>query len=298
MQPVLLLGETGTGKSLCARLIHEASDRSSGKFIAYHPNFGGADIAQSELFGHVRGAFTGALADRNGLLREAHGGTLFLDEIDELPPEIQVRLLDVLQEQRVRPVGSDSFIPINCRVIAATNRPLTELVSGGKFRLDLYHRIAHCTVTLPPLRLRREDLLELATSALSRFTLRENATILGFEECAIAALMKQEWPGNVRELNAVVEAAAYRARYERSERVRVSHLPFSASVEQGAPIRPLEQPVCSHGLSLHEQIETFKIQAIQDALSRCNGNQVAAARELGVDRGTIRRALRGNGDLQ
>lgn len=292
-QPVLLLGETGTGKSLCARLIHEASDRSAGKFISYHPNFGGADIVQSELFGHVRGAFTGALTDRNGLLREAHGGTIFLDEIDELPMETQVRLLDVIQEGRVRPIGADSFVPVDCRIITATNRPLTELLSAGKFRLDLYHRIAHFTVTLPPLRGRKEDINELATSALSRFSLRENATFIGFDDDAISALTHHDWPGNVRELNAVVEAAAYRARYERSEVIRASHLP-SQLLGAPAPLTAtVQRSASSSAASLHEQIESFKVKAVQEALARSNGNQVVAARELGVDRGMIRRVLRG-----
>ena len=293
-QPVLILGETGTGKSLCARLIHEASKRGSERFVSYTPNFGGSDLVQSELFGHVKGAFTGALNDRAGLIKEAHRGTLFLDEVDELPSETQVRLLDVIQEQRVRPVGVDTFTPVDCRIIAATNRPIVDLLSSEKLRLDLYHRVAHSTITLPALRERCSDIPELAASALAKFVVEEGATLVGFTDDAMAKLMEHTWPGNVRELNAVVEAACFRARFDRRE--------FVGPGDIRLLVNPVLQPQSSQVIekqmlpgvtgSLFEQVEEFKKIAILRALDEAEGNQVVAARMLGIDRGTIRRVLR------
>jgi DNA-binding NtrC family response regulator len=157
-QPVLLLGETGTGKSLCARLIHDLSKRRTRKCIYYQPNFGGGDIVQSELFGHTKGSFTGAVENRRGLVVEADGGTLFIDELDAVPAETQVKLLDLVQEQRIRPIGSDVYQKVDCRCIAATNRPIQEALDSGLIRRDLHHRLAHCVISIPPLRERLEDL--------------------------------------------------------------------------------------------------------------------------------------------
>jgi DNA-binding NtrC family response regulator len=293
-QPVLILGETGTGKSLCARLLHEASKRCSERFVSYTPNFGGSDLVQSELFGHVKGAFTGALHDRIGLIKEAHKGTLFLDEIDEIPPETQIRLLDVVQEQRVRAVGSDNFTPVDCRIIAATNRPIVDLLSSQKLRLDLYHRIAHSTITLPALRERRSDIPELVASVLARFVVEEGATLVGITDEALATLMNYSWPGNVRELNAAVEAACFRARYDRREFVCLEDIRLvECSVSRThAAQDPKIMDTPEYLGSLFEQVEEFKRAAIMRALEKANGNQVAAARDLGVDRGTIRRLLR------
>ena len=293
-QPVLILGETGTGKSLCARLIHEASKRNSERFVSYCPNFGGADLVQSELFGHIRGSFTGALADRVGLIREAHKGTLFLDELDELPLETQVRLLDVIQERRVRPVGTDSFIPVDCRVIAATNRPIVDLLSSEKLRLDLYHRIAHTTITLPPLRERLTDIPELAGSVLARFVIEEGATLVGISEEAMEKLMNHSWPGNVRELNAAVDAACFRARYAGREFILPVDIHLSLVERKSALTQDSVEGDSVGGAprSLFEQVEEFKKAAINRALEEADGNQVIAARTLGIDRGTIRRSLR------
>jgi DNA-binding NtrC family response regulator len=293
-QPVLILGETGTGKSLCARLVHEASKRGSERFVSYTPNFGGSDLVQSELFGHVKGAFTGALTDRAGLIKEAHKGTLFLDEIDELPSETQVRLLDVVQEQRVRPVGSDTFTSVDCRIIAATNRPIVDLLSSEKLRLDLYHRIAHSTITLPPLRERLTDIPELAASVLARFVVEEGATLVGITDEALAKLMNHTWPGNIRELNAVVEAACFRARYDRREFISPEDIRLVMHPGSNSHTLPVSEnsPVPENAGSLFEQVEDFKKSVIIRALDKADGNQVVAARLLGIDRGTIRRALR------
>lgn len=289
-QPVLILGETGTGKSLCARLIHEASKRGGERFISYSPNFGGADLVQSELFGHIRGAFTGAITERNGLVREASKGTLFLDEIDELPLETQVRLLDVIQEKRVRPVGSDGFVSVDCRIIAATNRPIVDLLSSEKLRMDLYHRIAHTTITLPALRERLTDIPELAASVVARFVVEEAATLVGISDAATEKLMHHPWPGNIRELNAVVEAACCRARYEGREYILPGDIQLTALSysDETTILQPSDDAVGP----LFERIEKFKQQEITRALEKAKGNQIAAAKILGIDRATIRRMLR------
>ncbi len=211
---VLILGETGTGKGLCARLIHECSSRRARRFVHAQPNFGGGDLAQSELFGHLKGSFTGAVESRPGLAVEAHEGTLFLDELDEFSHEIQVRLLDLIQERRVRPVGSDAFKNIDCRFIAAMNRPLEEALAGNKVRRDLYHRVAHNVLCLPPLRERRDDISDLCDAILASMRAREDVSVFEVHSEVLDYLQGQQWLGNIRELQAVVESAAYHAHYQ------------------------------------------------------------------------------------
>jgi len=282
-QPVLLLGETGSGKGVCARLIHELGLRSTRRFVPYHPNFGGGDLVQSELFGHVRGAFTGATEGRRGLVLEAHGGTLFLDELDEVPADTQVRLLDLVQERRFRPVGADDFQTVDCRVVAASNRPLQELQVSGKLRRDLYHRIAHCVIEIPPLRSRVEDIPELARVALSECRRRSDVAVFDIEPDVYAILVTHAWPGNVRELQAVIEGAAYRAQFKGATVIDRTH------IDLGSPGPGTKEQV--RGVSLVEQVETFKLALVREALTRHGGNQVHAARELGIDRGTLKRIV-------
>lgn len=282
-QPVVLLGETGTGKGLCARLIHRYSSRAAKKFVHYHPNFAGGDIVQSELFGHRKGAFTGAVESRRGLALDAAGGTLFIDELDSIPPDTQVLLLDLVQEQRVRPVGSDVYQHIDCRFIAATNKPLHEAVSSGAIRRDLYHRLAHCVITIPSLRERIDDVPLLAEAALASVNEREGVGVFALEPAAVDRLQSYAWPGNVRELYGVVESAAYRARFARRSAIGAGDLRFQDSY-QSEKTRGEEHP-----RSFHEQVEEFKRRLVQEALERSSGNQVQAALELGIDRGTIKR---------
>lgn len=279
-QPVLILGETGTGKGLCARLIHEYSPQRAGRFVHYQPNFGGGDLMQSELFGHVRGAFTGALESRTGLALEAHDGTLFLDELDELPPEIQVRLLDLIQERRFRPVGSDSFRKVNCRFIAAMNRPLDEALEGHKLRRDLYHRVAHSVLHLPPLRERVEDIPDLCEATLTSMRSRELVRVFELSSDVEDYFKSCLWPGNVRELHAVVENAAYHAHYHGRSFITRQDL----SSTHGTPSR-------HETLSFHERVERFKSDLVEEAIARCEGSQARAARMLGLDRGTLRRIV-------
>jgi DNA-binding NtrC family response regulator len=278
--PVLLLGETGTGKGLCARIIHECSPHRSGRFVHYQPNFGGGDIVQSELFGHVRGAYTGAVDMRQGLALQAHRGTLFLDELDEIPLAVQVRLLDLVQEKRVRAVGADQFSAIECKCIAATNRPIEEALETGKIRRDLYHRLAHATIRLPPLRERLEDIPDICQAALQSLCKRENMNVFDVAPEVFDHLTTQRWPGNIRELQATVEAAAYKAHFYGRDTIEVQDLGSVSAVPRDVKSG-----------TLHDHVENLKVRLVQEALREHNGNQVHAARALGLDRGTLRRLM-------
>ncbi len=281
-RPVLLTGETGTGKSYCARLIHELSDRRRNNFVHYHPNFGSGDLVQSELFGHVKGAYTGAQEARRGLALEADRGTLFIDELDEVTHETQIRLLDLLQEQRVRPVGSDSYTAVACRFMAATNRPIEEALESGKIRRDLHHRLAHCAIALPPLRNRLSDIPELAESILDNLRSREGIHVFELSEGALEVCRAHSWPGNIRELQGVVERAALYSHYKGRRIV--------ARDDLGAIARNEAFPLSGQAAeSFHSRVETYKRTLVRQALDSCAGNQVHAARLLRVDRGTVRR---------
>jgi DNA-binding NtrC family response regulator len=284
-QPVLLLGETGTGKSLCARLIHERSKRRARKCVFYHPNFAGGDIVQSELFGHVKGAFTGAVESRKGLVQEADGGTLFIDELDSVPSETQVLLLDLIQERRARAVGSDSIQQVDCRFLAATNQPIDEALAQKRIRKDLYHRLAHCVIYLPTLRDRIEDVMPLAEGFLVRLAERESLRVAAFDSGVEEVLCAHAWPGNIRELQGVVEHAAYRAQFKGQSSITRDDLP--------PHLRSSGQATHSGQTagSFHEQVEEFKRGLIRHALEVAGGNQVQAAARLGIDRGTIRRII-------
>ena len=284
-QPVLLLGETGTGKSLCARLIHERSRRRSRKCVFYHPNFAGGDIVQSELFGHVKGAFTGASESRQGLIQQADGGTVFIDELDCVPSDTQVLLLDLIQERRIRPVGSDRFREVDCRFIAATNRPVQEAITQQLIRTDLYHRIAHCVIFIPPLRERGQDIMPLAERELARICERESLGVSVFDSDVPDFMRSYQWPGNVRELYAVVEHAAYRAQFKGRGNISREDLQCRVSLP-GNDCRRAEIAE-----SFHEQVEAFKLSLVRNAVEATGGNQVQAAERLGIDRGTVRRLL-------
>jgi DNA-binding NtrC family response regulator len=281
-QPVLLLGETGTGKSLVAKLIHQASSRGLRRFIHYHPNYAGGDIVRSELFGHTKGAFTGAVDSRKGLVLDGNGGTLFIDELDAVPLDTQVLLLDLVQEQRIRPVGSDVYQKIDSRIIAATNRPIGEALKEGLVRQDLYHRLASNVITLPPLRERREDIPAIIENALSSLRDREGINVFGVESSLMEALCNREWPGNIRELIGVVVTAAHRARFKGRTVIAMDDLSFHAVSAPGA----LDG---GGGASFHERVEAFKREMIKEALKKSGGNQLRAAQMLGVDRGTVKR---------
>src|SRR5262245_36473633 len=205
--PVLIEGESGTGKELVAAAIHRLSSRAKGAFIPVNCSAIPPDLLESEFFGHVRGAFSGAVSDTLGLFRGANEGTIFLDEIAELPPALQVKLLPVLQEMQVRPVGSTRAYPVDVRVIAATNRNLEKAMTEGEFRQDLFYRLNVIRITLPPLRERREDIPGLVNHFLRRFNRRFRRDVRGITPEALDALAAYEFPGNVRELENLLERA-------------------------------------------------------------------------------------------
>ncbi|MBI4247069.1 MAG: sigma-54-dependent Fis family transcriptional regulator, partial [Candidatus Rokubacteria bacterium] len=205
--PVLVEGESGTGKELVAAAIHRLSSRSKGPFIPVNCSAIPRELLESEFFGHVRGAFSGAVSDALGLFRGAHGGTLFLDEIAELPTELQVKLLRVLQEMQVRPVGSTKAHTVDVRVIAATNRNLEQEMNAGRFRQDLFYRLNVIRIELPSLRERREDLPALVTHFIRRFNKRFRRDVRGISPDALQALAAYDFPGNVRELENLIERA-------------------------------------------------------------------------------------------
>jgi len=277
---VLVTGESGTGKELLARAIHSASPRSSQPFVPVNCGALPEGLLESELFGHVRGSFTGAVRDKTGLIQEANGGTLFLDEIGELSNNTQVKLLRALQERTVRPVGDTREVSVDIRIIAATNQDLTKLVGEGRFREDFYYRINVIQLQLPPLRERREDIPELARHFVERACSRAGVPPKQIHRDAMAVLESYTWPGNVRELENVVERLVA---MEPSHLITVSGLPPSvlgheATVPEGggAPTLP------EGGLDLEAHLDAVRRELMRQALERCGGVQKDAARLLNV----------------
>ena len=285
-QPVLIAGETGSGKGLCALAVHRFSSRHSGRFVRYQPNFGSADLVNSDLFGHIKGSFTGAHNDRKGLIAEANHGTLFLDEIDELPPETQVALLGVLQDRRFRALGSDKEQEINFRLVIASNRDIEECLKNGKLRKDFYHRAAHIEIRIPPLRERLEDIEVLSRFMLESLAEKEEVHVFDMEASAIERLKKHSWPGNVRELQSVVEGAAFKAQFRGGSAISVDDI----TIKGDMGVSP------GGGGSFNDRVREFKLKLINEALVRSGGNQVRAAEDLGLDRSTMRRILARDGE--
>ncbi len=280
-QPVLIVGETGTGKGVLAQAIHTASKRS-GHFVRFQPSFCSGDLISSELFGHQKGAFTGAIDNRIGLIEEANRGSLFLDEVDELPLESQVMMLHVLQERAFRRLGSSKVIQSDFRLISATNRPLEESLAKHKLREDFYHRIAHLTIEVPPLRERIEDIPLLAQNFLRGLLARENLPVVNFRESALNKLQRYPFPGNVRELQAKVESAAYRAAFIGRRLIESEDLELDEKQSKQQRLA---------GLSFRERIQNYELQLIRESLAKHNNNQSRAAASLGIDRTTLRRVL-------
>lgn len=282
--PVLLTGETGTGKGICARAIHRLSSRSSGAFVRYQPNFGNPDMVASELFGHLRGAFTGASESRTGLLEQACGGTFFLDEACELPHQVQVQLLEVLQERVFRAVGDNKERRSDFRLVSAFNRPLAEVLADGTLRRDLFHRIAHVHIHLPALRERRSDLELIARDILQKFEARECLPPITIAPEALVECARYDWPGNVREFQGVIERAAWAARLGGRARIEAEDLCF-LEIQDGS-VRTTERDI-----PLDDELELLRRRRALEALSRAQGNKSRAAHELGIDRKTLRRLV-------
>lgn len=278
---VLVTGETGTGKELVARALHTLSPRVSAPFIAVNCGALGEGVLESELFGHVKGAFTGALRDREGVFESAHGGTIFLDEIGEMSPNVQQRLLRVLQEREVTRVGSSRPVKVDVRVVAATNRDLMATVGAGQFRQDLYYRLAVFPIHVPPLRDRQADIPLLIVHAIERLRARaSNARDLDCSPFAIRLMRMYEWPGNVRELMSVLERAAVDAGFGRIE---AQHLP--------AEVRRRSESD-TEGRYRTEQSADDERGAIVAALEQTDGALAKAAELLGMGRTTLWRKLK------
>ena len=281
---VLISGESGTGKELVARAIHNLSLRGGKPFVAVNCGAMPEALLESELFGHVRGAFTGADRDKKGLFEAADGGTIFLDEIGEMTPPMQVKLLRVLQERRYRRVGGTDESPANIRIIAATNRELPKLVSEGKFREDLFYRLNVIPVTLPPLRDRGDDIVLIAQHILAKYAREMGRTLEGFSPEAAAALRAYQWPGNVRELENVIERAVA---LESEPRVQLATLP--ENLRSGRPATPVggsggsgEVGDAGPGFNLERHLQDIEKSHLERALERCGGVQTKAADVLGL----------------
>lgn len=278
-QSVLITGETGTGKGLVAKLIHQCGPRRAHPFIPYCPNYSNPSLQNSELFGHIRGAYTGAEKSRDGLIRDADKGTLFLDDIDALPQEVQVNLLHVLQERTYRPVGSNQEQKTNFRLISATNQNPEICTTIGKLRLDLYHRIAHEEIHLVPLRDRRKDIEPLARHFLNELKDEEEVCVLDFDNRSLRMLTEAPWQGNVRELQGMIRSAAYKAAWEGR----------TVIASRDLRIRPIRSETESG--TLQERLDFHRGRIVYTTLDRFQGNQTQAAKALGISRVHFRRLL-------
>ena len=271
---VLLRGETGTGKELVASLIHAESARREGPCVRFNCAAIPAELAEAELFGHAKGAFTGAVAARKGYFAQADGGTLVLDEVGELPLALQPKMLRALQEGEIQPVGAGRVERVDVRVVAATHRDLKAAVAEGKFREDLYYRLAVVELTVPPLRDRREDIPLLLDHLRRRYAARFDLPDVRFSDALVAALSSRPWPGNLRELeNAVARMLALSDG---------GTLGVEALSRLGDDV-----PTATEPQGLREEVAAFERQLLQRALAACDGNQSEAARRLGVSRMTL-----------
>jgi transcriptional regulator with GAF, ATPase, and Fis domain len=272
---VLVLGETGTGKELVAAELHRLSARAKGPFVSINCGAIPENLLESELFGHKKGAFTGAVADKIGKFESADNGTLFLDEIGEMPMNLQVKLLRVLQDRLIERVGDVKPIPVNIRIIAATNKQLADEISSGRFREDLFYRLNEVTTQLPPLRDRGEDVDQLARFFLAKYAAQYNSRTKGFGNEAICAMRAYYWPGNVRQLENRIKKAVIM-----TDRALLNANDLGIETSHIRDVRPLA-----------EAEEHFKLGYIRDALERNNWNKAKTARDLGVDPRTIFRYI-------
>jgi len=279
---VLITGESGTGKEVIADLVHAFSPRSKGRIIKINCAALPRELIESELFGSVKGAFTGAHADREGLFRQAEAGTLFLDEISEMPVDTQSKLLRVLQDQEVRPVGGKTAYKTNCRIVAATNRRPEDAIKDGKLREDLYYRISAISVHLPPLRERREDIMPLANAFLKRFAAQANRVLKGFTPSAVERLTSFDWPGNVRQLQNEVQRAVLLCEGDEVDSTDLSVTKVRAPGEE----------VQDTNFTLLEGVER---NAIVQMLKETGGNKLETAKRLGIGRQTLYNKIKAYG---
>ncbi|MFC3099422.1 sigma-54 dependent transcriptional regulator [Altererythrobacter lauratis] len=296
---VLILGESGTGKELVAEAIHQLGARKSGPFVAVNTAAIPRELIESELFGHEKGAFTGATARNIGKFEQANGGTLFLDEIGDMPAEAQTRLLRALQSGRIRRVGGDQEIAIDVRIIAATNRDLEPMIAAGTFREDLFYRLNVVPIQLPPLRERMGDIEPLARHFLRRAA-REGLPLRRLSPAAADLLARQPWRGNVRELRNFMFRAALLSREEEIDAATVEALLSSAAVENAMPVDGNIEAMIAAWLGMaglpdgdlyHQALAVLERPVFEFALARTAGNQLRAAQLLGINRNTLRKRL-------
>jgi two-component system, NtrC family, response regulator AtoC len=280
---VLIMGETGTGKELLARAIHQASLRFDQKFLAINCAALPESLLEAELFGYEKGAFTGALSQKKGILETVNGGTLFLDEVGEIPSSMQVKLLRVLEEQEIQRVGGREIIHIDVRIISATNEDLKDLVTSGRFRSDLYYRLYVITFEIPPLRERLEDLVLLVDHYLDFFSRKCKKQKPVITREAITVLTNYKWPGNIRELKNVIERAVV---MDQDQQITIDDIIIEEE-DQSLTKTKIVKP---H--SFHDSIESYKRHVIEDALKKSNGNQSKAAQLLGLQRTYLARLIK------
>jgi DNA-binding NtrC family response regulator len=294
---VLIVGESGTGKELVANALHHNSPRRPRAFVALNCGAIPKEIIESELFGHERGAFTGALVKRVGRVEQAHGGTLFLDEVSEMPPDLQVKFLRVLEEKRVTPVGGNESKDVDFRLIAATNRDLAKEIEAGRFRQDLFYRLSVVSIEIPPLRERQDDIPLLVERFRDVFSKEHERPVTGVAPAALAALVAYEWPGNVRELKNVVESAVL---FATGSKIDVADLPplvrakapegALAGVEETGP--ELRPSLSSSATLVGKTMAEIEKEAILTALQASGGNRRAAAERLDIGLRTLQRKLK------
>lgn len=297
---ILITGESGTGKEIVARTIHKHSGRARGPFIAYNCSSIPRELAESELFGHRKGAFTGANIDYLGIIRCAAGGTIFLDEIGDLPLEIQPKLLRFLEQGEIQPLGTSKLIEPDVRVITATNRDLKKMVAEGLFRTDLWHRINVINIALPPLRDRREDIPLLVDYLLRMFSERDRKPGLRLAPDVLEKLMQYDWPGNVRELaNQIERMVVFTPPHSEitndslSSEIRFCMSPFISGNEIGNGAETvMENMMPARVTKLVAIMDAYEQVVIRDALKRHNGNKTRAANELGISREWLRQKLK------
>ena len=281
---ILITGESGTGKEVIADLIHALSPRSKNKIIKINCAALPRELIESELFGSKKGAFTGAHTDRSGLFRQAEGGTLFLDEISEMPIDTQSKLLRVLQDQEVRPVGDTVSYKTNCRIVAATNRKPEDAIKDGKLREDLFYRISAISVYLPPLRERRDDIMPLANSFLQRFAAQAKRNLRGFQPDAIERLTAFDWPGNIRQLQNEIQRCVLLNEGDdvAAADLSITDVKVSASLNEGSDT----------SFTLLEGVER---NAIVQMLKETGGNKLETAKRLGIGRQTLYNKIKAYG---
>ncbi|MCW5623343.1 MAG: sigma-54-dependent Fis family transcriptional regulator [Burkholderiales bacterium] len=306
---VLIIGETGTGKELVARHVHALSEYRDGPFVAVNCGAFSETLVESELFGHDRGAFTGAVQSKPGWFEAANGGTLFLDEIGDLPLTMQVKLLRVLQEREVTRLGSRHAVPVDLRLVAATNVRLEEAVAAGRFREDLYYRLNVATLTLLPLRDRPGDILPLARHFLNLYTRRLGTERIAFSAAAERALEQHPWPGNIRQLENVIHHALLVCRGNSIQPADL-HLAAPRVTDVASPMSPPagagRDPEAALRAALLDLFETdasdlyhrIEEAVVRTAFEYCHGNQLQTARLLGITRNVLRARLQKIGELQ